>query len=248
VFNYDKRIYKINLSADSGITDFYKDVDLGFVLDVSNSMNFPSSLAALKSGNSDYQIRLTPTNLDTARSRYSTYYNKEHCFYIISDPSVTSTIYKVFKESDGWKYQDASSSNNTKYPISDNTVLPKDAIIQNYTLYYADDTKKRFDYLKENVNYLISTLNKIVTPTEVVDDETASVRIAYNLFADYITQSDTFTDLRTRGDSLYTLTWSDTDSGTRQNIALYDGNHTISEYSANEFGWDNTKDIYGNYL
>ena len=56
----DNRMYKVDLTASSGIMDFYRDVDLGFVLDVSNSMKFPSSLKAI----SNTQIMMTQNDLN----------------------------------------------------------------------------------------------------------------------------------------------------------------------------------------
>ena len=242
VFNYDNRIYKIDLSADAGVTDFYKNVDLGFVLDVSNSMNFPSSLAPLKRANgTDVSINMNPDTFDQLLNNtdFKAKYENQGCFYVISDPGLTSTIYKIYKDGSTWKYRDASSNSTTVYDLTTDTVF-KEAVKQAYTIYYADDKTPRFTYLKNSVNYAIEMLNKIVTPTDNVDDGTASVRIAYNLFASTIKGSDTFTDLRDRGDTLYSLTWSNTDSGTKQNEALFDGNHSISGYSANEFGWETT--------
>lgn len=241
----DNRMYKVDLNASSGIMDFYKDVDLGFVLDVSNSMKFPSSLKAI----SNTQIMMTQSDLDNYYWSHQSDYNREGCFYIISDPAVTSTIYKVFYDSNGtWKYVDASEPSTTtkKYTITDSTVIGKDGYRKPYTLYYADDTKDRFSYLKESVDYAVQTLHKIVKPTEGTDDETANVRLAYNFFCATITKSEDFKDLRDAANNNFTipLSYEYTDSGTKQNEALYDGNHSISGLSANEFGWKNGSDQY----
>ena len=254
VFNEDQRIYQIDINASSGVTDFYKDVDLGFVLDISNSMQFPSSLKALEdqSGN-EYQVWMNASALNAARSAYSEYYNKQNCFYIISDPALTSTIYRVFWDGSAWRYQDASElGNDNIYYVNDGTVF-KEPYRQPYTLYYADDTTRRFKYLQDSVTYAINTLKKIVKPTDVVDDETASVRVAYNLFASQIYESDSFKDLRDNANSLFAIPLEYTKSGTRQDLALYDGNFnpsypwtidTSDELSANEFGWDTGSDQY----
>ena len=251
VFNEDNRIYKVDITADSGIMDFYKDVDLGFVLDVSNSMKFPSSLRALEDVNGvEQQVWMTSDWLNWAKAEYSDYYNRQNCFYILSDPALTSTIYKVYLDGTQWKYQDASEPAGSKiFNVNDGTVF-KEPYRQAYTLYYADDTKDRFTYLKDSVTYAIETLHKIVRPTDHLDDETASVRLAYNFFCKQITNSDSFKDLRDPANVNYTipLEYRYTDSGTKQNIALYDGNYNPANWwatpdtsdglSANEFGWD----------
>ena len=254
VYDEDQRIYQIDINASSGVTDFYKDVDLGFVLDISNSMQFPSSLKALEHQNGDeYKVWMTADQLNEAKATYSEYYNNQNCFYIISDPALTSTIYRVFWDGSAWRYQDASElGNDNIYYVNDGTVF-KEPYRQAYTLYYADDTTKRFKYLQDSVSYAINTLKKIVTPTEVVDDETASVRVAYNLFASQIYESDSFKDLRDNANRLFEIPLEYTKPGTRQDLALYDGNFnpsypwtldTSDELSANEFGWDTGSNQY----
>lgn len=125
VYNADNRIYKIDITADSGVTDFYKKVDLGFVLDVSNSMKFPSSLKALQDPyGQDQQVWMTADWLNWAQQAYSDYYNRQNCFYILSDPALTSTIYKVYKDGNQWKYQDASENAGVKvFDVNNGTVF-----------------------------------------------------------------------------------------------------------------------------
>ena len=257
VFDEDNRIYKIDLEADSGITDFYQDVDLGFVLDVSMSMKFPASLKALKENGEELKAWISADDLYNAYINHTNEYNKEGCFYVISDPAVTSTIYKIYWDGIDWKYHDASltdaeaSTGNKLFTVSNTTILPKDSFRMQYTLYYADDENgwSRFDYLSQSVDYTIDTLKKVVrvTPGDQLDN-TAAVRVAYNLFCKEIKASDTFKDLR-----LHTVhdNWdiplvvTNMDSGTQQNRALYDPNgRTYERQSANEFGWDNGNQQY----
>ena len=257
VYNEDNRIYKIEIKADSGITDFYQDVDLGFVLDVSMSMKFPASLRALEEDGEELKTWLSVRDLNAAYNTHTDEYDKENCFYVISDPAVTSTVYKVYKDGNNWKYHDASltateaSGSGKLYTVSDTTVLPKDAFRMKYTLYYADDVNdwSRFDYLKKSVDYTIDTLKQVVrvTPGDQMDN-TAAVRVAYNLFCKDIVKSDTFEDLRVQTVHDHwniPLVVANMGSGTQQNKALYDPTGTTYDnQSANEFGWDNTNQQY----
>ncbi len=254
VYDEDDRVYKIDITADSGITDFYKNVDLGFVLDVSNSMKFPSSLKALEDNQgNEQQVWMTADWLDWAKNAYSSYYNQDGCFYIISDPALTSTIYKVWKDGNQWKYQDASENPGVKvYNVNDGTVF-KEPYRQAYTLYYADDKIKRMTYLQNSVVYAVDTLKKIVTPTEHVDDNTATVQVAYNFFAGIsgsnndnyaIRKSQDFVNLRSAGSELFTVSPAGNEaSGTRQDLALYDTNND-PKLAANEFSWHSGYDKY----
>ena len=255
VDDYDNRIYKIDIQADSGIMDFYRDVDLGLVLDVSNSMKFPSSLKALEDqqGN-EYKAWMTEDALNAAYWAYQDYYNRQNCFYILSDPALTSTIYRVFWNGSKWQYQDASSNDPNKIlDINDGTVF-KEPYRQAYTLYYADDQKQRIVYLNDSVEQAVETLKKIVRPTEGPDDETANVRVAYNFFAGTKTTngsisqyairgSNNFVDLRDPESSTFAVHPAGNEAdGTRQDLALYD---TISDpkLAANEFSWNSSSDV-----
>lgn len=260
VSDYDQRIYKIDIEADSGIMDFYKDVDLGFVLDVSNSMKFPSSLKALEDqqGN-EFKLWMDATSLNAAYWAYREYYNRQGCFYILSDPALTSTIYRVFWNGSKWQYQDASSNDPSKIlDINDGTTF-KEPFRQSYTLYYADDQTQRIDYLNDSVAQAVATLKKIVQPTEGTDDETANVRIAYNFFAGtktgtdnagntIITQyairgSNDFVDLRSQESRSFEVVPKGNEAdGTRQDLALYDSNNDPN-LGANEFGWDTDANV-----
>ena len=259
VFDYDNRIYKIDIMADSGIMDFYKDVDLGFVLDVSNSMKFPSSLKAIEDSNGDeQQVWMSTDWLNWASSAYSSYYNRQNCFYILSDPALTSTIYRVFWNGRKWQYQDASSNDPAKiYDINEGTVF-KEPYRQAYTLYYADDQTPRIDYLNNSVAQAVATLKKIVQPTEGTDDETANVRIAYNFFAGTKTKTENgvtsitqyairgshdFVDLRSQESRSFEVVPKGNEAdGTRQDLALYDSNNDPN-LGANEFGWNTAANV-----
>jgi len=196
---------------------------------------------------------MTADWLNWAQLAYSDYYNQDGCFYIISDPALTSTIYKVFKDGNQWKYQDASENPGVKvYDINDGTVF-KEPYRQAYTLYYADDKTKRMTYLQNSVVYAVDALKKIVTPTEHIDDNTATVQVAYNFFAGIsssngdsyaIRKSQDFVNLRSAESELFTVSPAGNEaSGTRQDLALYDSNND-PKLAANEFGWHSGYDKY----
>ena len=47
LFDYENRIYRVDMTAKSSLSSFDGDIDLGFIIDVSASMQFPSKLEAV---------------------------------------------------------------------------------------------------------------------------------------------------------------------------------------------------------
>ncbi len=75
VFDYENRIYRVDLTAQSQMSSFIGTIDLGFVIDVSGSMKFPSHLINLEKvvniqpGEPDYDQSLYGTMLHFDNSR-----------------------------------------------------------------------------------------------------------------------------------------------------------------------------------
>lgn len=104
VEDYNNRIYQVLLSARSHMRMYQMDpVDMLFVVDQSNSMLFPAGLEAtgksvtLKLYGENNVSNLEALNLD-----------KSQMYYIISDPTGTSTVWCLWYNGEAWLYQDAS--------------------------------------------------------------------------------------------------------------------------------------------
>ena len=109
VEDYNNRTYEIVLQAEANIRLYEMNpIDVLFVVDQSNSMLFPSGLR--ETGTS---IRLYQ---DPSESWWSGNQNlnqmdrldKNQVYYIIADPSGTSTVFAVWHNGERWMYQDAS--------------------------------------------------------------------------------------------------------------------------------------------
>lgn len=102
VEDYANRIYQITLSAYANMREYeLEPIDVLFVVDQSNSMLFPSELddtgktVTLNlngSGNAGEMKDLDPTQV----------------YYIIADPTGSSTVWAVWYDGHGWMCQDAS--------------------------------------------------------------------------------------------------------------------------------------------
>ena len=109
VEDYNNRTYEIVLRAESSIRLFEMEpIDVLFVVDQSNSMLFPSGLKETGQTITLYQ--------DPSESWWSGNQNlnqmdrldKNQLYYIIADPTGTSTVFAVWHNGERWMYQDAS--------------------------------------------------------------------------------------------------------------------------------------------
>jgi len=101
VWDYDNRIYQINFSAASGVQDFTQNIELAFILDVSNSMLFPSSMTELGEASLN--------NLDSVINNLSADQREDNgVYFVIGDENYTATVYAIKKVDGVWKGMDAS--------------------------------------------------------------------------------------------------------------------------------------------
>ena len=203
VYDYQNRIYRVDVNTKANFQTFAGSLDMAFCLDVSNSMYFPSSLVETISANHSnpmpiYRINNNKNWLDTSRG-YSDPY------YLIADPEHTSTVFKIYYKDGSWKAQDASreTESDRSFVIGedfkttwtaaqyDSTTNPNknhpfnsgDDDNSRYVIYDAGDNgKNRFYYLNESLGTGSSDLNTITELLEVAGDASPDVRIAYNTF------------------------------------------------------------------
>lgn len=104
VENYNHRIYEIILNAESHMRMYQMDpIDMLFVVDQSNSMLFP---AGLDDTGKSVNLNLNGTN--NIRNIEALNLDKSQMYYLISDPTGTSTVWSVWYENGAWLYQDTS--------------------------------------------------------------------------------------------------------------------------------------------
>lgn len=138
VKDYNNRIYQVLLSAESHMRMYEMDpVDVLFVVDQSNSMLFPSGL-----NSTGKSVSLRLDGAGNVSNMEALNLDKNQVYYIISDPTGTSTVWAVWYNGQSWIYQDASYyakawyENGTGYQDPNETaIFPKDRS-------YADQSSK----------------------------------------------------------------------------------------------------------
>lgn len=191
VYDYENRIYRVDIESKSNFKTFKGDVDMAFCMDVSNSMYFPSKLD-VHTTLPIYQINDSWQNkqwLDTNRGWSNPY-------YLIADESNTATVFKIYYQDGNWKAQDASRETETDKSFiigqyfetnwaggSTHPFNAGDNDDSTYTIYNAGDNgRNRFYYLNEALKSATTDLTIIKNTLEVAGDESPDVRVAYNTF------------------------------------------------------------------
>jgi len=116
VYDYENRVYRVDFTAKSSLSTFDGTIDLGFVLDVSGSMNFPSYL---------YDTNVTTGAKDLSTINDRDYWGQQtrgerewgldtrHTYYIIADPDGTATVCYLYYYDNNWWLCDASKDKYT---------------------------------------------------------------------------------------------------------------------------------------
>ena len=99
VYDYDNRIYKIDLSASSGQKGADRSILINFITDTSRSMYFPANLVAANNVTLSSSYRLY---------NWLTNYGGNGTYYVIAKKSTDATMYTVYKDGNDWYYVDAS--------------------------------------------------------------------------------------------------------------------------------------------
>ena len=206
VYDYQNRIYRVDIASKANFKTFKGNVDMAFCMDVSNSMYFPSKLEYYTEL-PIYQIN----NDDSTKAWLDKRRTYNNPYYLIADPSNTATNFKVywdpnhnggqwcaidasrttFEDSSGKPYffgigQDdfettwtgGGSATDKKHPFNSG-----DNNNTTYTIYNAgDDGRNRFHYLNQSFKGAISDLKSIRAFLQVAGNESPNVRVAYNTF------------------------------------------------------------------
>ena len=115
VYDYDNRIYQVDLEASSGYNVADPALALEFVVDCSRSMYFPAKLNEVArytttSANDSTEVSAIREWLRTA--------DESQVYYIITDPNTTSDVTAIWHDEKGWCFGDASY-----YHTQDSTTL-----------------------------------------------------------------------------------------------------------------------------
>lgn len=230
VYDYDNRIYRVDLTAQSSLTTFDGVIDLGFIMDVSGSMQFPSKLSPV-SGKESYYINQINDNWHQNDLDHSKYY------YLIADKAGTATVYRLFYGSQqeqtwygtttrtGWWAVDSSYQNNDSrhFFIGSDTRFANDTAGMSYQIYTDGDyPHKRLDYLISSVNGAVGDLRTILDILALAgsQNQNPDVKIAYNTFYSEVnTKQHQFISAKTFNEN--NIRWA-TNGGTATDAALAD--------------------------
>lgn len=109
VEDYNNRTYEIVLQAESRIRQYEMEpIDVLFLVDQSNSMLFPSGLKETGTNITLYQNPSNSWWSGNQNLNQMEKLDKNQLYYIIADPSGTSTVFAVWHNGERWMYQDAS--------------------------------------------------------------------------------------------------------------------------------------------
>ena len=199
VYDYENRIYRVDLTSRASLATFAGTIDLGFIIDVSSSMDFPSYLynAADDNNSSDPAKRenLSGANYNgewnvgsfNDRSWYgdSTQgerwgFKTNRTYYLISkgtadEPDNSATVFMLKYDNGTWKTCDASkawNNDNAKSASNDNN---KYKAGYSYVIKKAGDLdannnpRTRSYYLEKSLNTTLDELNTILSILSIAD-------------------------------------------------------------------------------
>ena len=114
VYDYENRIYRVDITAQSSLATFTGDIDMGFIIDVSPSMLFPAHLGpAMRSYNTNQQIgeqKISDININNNWRRWGL--DTGETYYFITDKSGTATVCELYWNNNNndnkWVFLDAS--------------------------------------------------------------------------------------------------------------------------------------------
>ena len=243
VYDYDNRIYQIDITAQSARVNPYANIGVAFILDASNSMQFPSNLQ--KTGKT---MVLTQETMDAA------FPGERGPYYIISEPTKTATVYQVYKDPD-------RPSDDTWYAIDASYYYARNGALSNrvwtlkttnhyadvdeasdtllaYPIYRAVGDKKRVDYLNQSMQGTIDAMRDIVMQ---VNNSNYNISVAHTMFAAFTEHYYDSNNVPGKLGSFHTVDFrklgandgininmGDTDGGTRHDLGLQEAINYIN--------------------
>ena len=162
VYDYENRIYRVDLATRSDMVSLDGTVDLGLILDASGSMKFPSKLTPLtsKTDKKDiWKINDNTTEWDYSNNRYKKVWetwglDQNTYYYVIAESNTRATVYRLFYNTadSSWYRVDASydDTNSNRAKIGSGTAFSTDTsnAARQYPIYYVAEEDK--DYSDAN--------------------------------------------------------------------------------------------------
>ena len=205
LYDYENRIYRVDLTAQSNLSMFDGDIDLGFIIDVSGSMQFPSKLEPI-SGYESVDILHLNDNEYTQNL-----IDKNKTYFFVVDRTNTANVIRLkwgywwdgsgigAKQHWGWGIagygyasDDVVEASTRYYTSAGHNLFGGDnGPFQLYTA--GDNGKRRREYLESSISGTITELNNILSDLAYAQnaDEAADVKIAYNTFANDVDYNHT---------------------------------------------------------
>ncbi|MBE6027010.1 MAG: VWA domain-containing protein [Clostridiales bacterium] len=112
VYDYENRVYRVDLTAQSSLTTFDGTIDLGFMIDVSGSMQFPSELhdSSAVTGLRDLSTINNRGGYGNRTQGERWGLNTNNTYYIITDAEGTATVCYLYYWQNQWWLCDASKN------------------------------------------------------------------------------------------------------------------------------------------
>ena len=167
VYDYENRIYRVDLTSKASLQTFAGTIDLGFIIDVSASMNFPSSVIESDDVANHAAQRISSINDTTGGSWYALRtrgddwgLSRGKTYYIIADPHNTATSCELYWSTtdNAWRLCDASQTDDRRFDPA--------------TGFEIEDGSKKKNYYDTNASYVIYEANDFVTQEELNDPKT----------------------------------------------------------------------------
>ncbi|MBQ8135806.1 MAG: hypothetical protein IJ174_00030, partial [Clostridia bacterium] len=241
VYDYENRIYRVDIASKANFETFDGNVQMGFCMDVSNSMLFPSKLVPSTTfyNNHTNPIPIYTINGSTWNGRawishknwLDTSRDWNNPYYLIADATGTATVFKIYYKDDNWKAQDASRQTEIDQSFvigndfgtswtygQQDQAHPFSAGDNNnttYMIYDSGDEHNRFYYLENSFNGAVNNLSEIVNMLKVAGASSPVVSVGYNTFNKNVTFGQDFSPV-TNGIS---FTYAN-GGGTRTDLAL----------------------------
>ena len=251
VYDYENRIYRVDLTTKPSLVSFNGIVDLGLILDVSGSMKFPSKLVPAPGVSGDKNIwQINQTNSSTGHYYWQDWgMDQNQTYYVIAEKTTRATVFRLTysTQDNSWHRIDSSFSGagdwigTWEYGGHQYTKFGVDPEGTTYPIYVSGDNeadgtaRTRSYYEKQSIDNTAKTLNEILGILNVAaaGTESPSVQAAWNTFAYNVRSSQyDFVDLKSH-DSL-NIDYA-TQGGTRTDTAMTD---------ALDFKWDNSHTKY----
>ena len=104
VYDYENRVYQVDITASSSDYEVSPSIALEFVVDASRSMFFPTSVTEVGT--------FTGTNASNVRDWINSNGDTSQVYFVIQDKDGKATQYAIFNDPNGqWRWVDASNYN-----------------------------------------------------------------------------------------------------------------------------------------